>query len=287
MHRSHAHGDHVHDDQDDAAHDHADRPAPPSGGHGHGGHHHGHHHGHAHGPANYDSAFALGAAMNVAFVAIEAGAGWYADSVALLADAAHNLGDVAGLLLAWWVARLGRRPATATRTYGLRRASILGALANAAFLLVAAALLGAEALRRFGAPGEVPASIVIWTAAAGIAVNAATAALFYRGRHDDLNIRGAYLHMAADAAVSLGVVVSGVLIALTGWGGWTRRRGWRSRGSSPGAPGGCSATRWTCRSMPCRPGWMRRRSATRCAGCLGWRRCTTSTSGRSARRRPR
>jgi len=184
-------------------------------GHGHGhGHHHGH--GHSHAPADFGSAFAIGTALNLAFVAIEAGFGLAADSVALLADAGHNLSDVLGLLIAWGAATLSKRPASPRFTYGLKSSSILAALANALFLLVAVGGIAWEALRRVDSPPPVEGNTVIWVAAAGIVVNTATALLFARGREGDLNIRGAYLHMAADALVSAGVVVAGIAILWTG-----------------------------------------------------------------------
>ena len=143
--------------------------------------------------------------------------GLAAHSLALLADAGHNLSDVFGLLLAWWASRLVKTRPTARRTYGLGRSSILAALANAVFLLVAVGGITWEAVRRFSDPAPVAGSTVIWVAAVGIAVNLGTALLFMAGRKGDLNVRGAFLHMAADAAVSAGVVVAGVAILFTGW----------------------------------------------------------------------
>ena len=191
-------------------------------GHGHGrGHHHadghGHgHHGHSHAPADFGRAFAVGTALNLGFVAIEAGFGLAAGSVALLADAGHNLSDVLGLLIAWGAATLAKRPASPRFTYGLKSSSILAALANALFLLLAVGGIAWEAVRRIGSPPDVDGTTVVWVALAGIVVNTATALMFARGRKDDLNIRGAYLHMAADALVSAGVVVAGLLILWTG-----------------------------------------------------------------------
>ncbi|MHA6723404.1 cation diffusion facilitator family transporter [Sphingomonas sp. RS2018] len=180
-------------------------------------HSHGHHgHGHAHAPADFGRAFAIGTALNLGFVVVEAGFGIAADSVALLADAGHNLSDVLGLLIAWGAATLARRPASGRFTYGLKGSSILAALANAVLLLVATGAILWETLRRLGDPPAVGAQTVVWVALAGIAVNTATALMFARGRNGDLNIRGAYLHMAADAAVSAGVVVAGLLILWTG-----------------------------------------------------------------------
>jgi len=186
--------------------------------------HHGHHHdhgpgghGHDHGPANYDRAFLIGIVLNGGFVVVEAVYGVLSNSLALLADAGHNLGDVLSLVLAWGASALARRLPTARHTYGLRRSSILASLTNAALLLVAVGAIVWEAVRRFGTPEPVAESTVIVVAAIGIAINTATALMFMRGRHRDINIRGAFLHMAADAAVSLGVVLSAAAIMFTGW----------------------------------------------------------------------
>ena len=187
-----------------------------SHGHGHGHGHHGHGHAHSHAPADFGRAFAIGTALNLAFVAVEAGFGLAAHSVALLADAGHNLSDVLGLLIAWGAATLSKRPASPRFTYGLKSSSILAALANALFLLVAVGGITWEAIRRIGSPPAVDGATIIWVAAAGIVVNTATALMFARGREGDLNIRGAYLHMAADALVSAGVVVAGLAILWTG-----------------------------------------------------------------------
>ena len=179
-------------------------------------HDHAHGHAHGHAPANFDRAFAIGIALNLAFVAIEAFYGWQVDSLALLADAGHNLSDVAGLVLAWAGALAGRVQPDARHTYGFKRASILAAFANALLLLVAMGSLAWEAAGRLQAPHATHGLTIIAVAAVGILVNGATAWLFLRG-HDDLNLRSAYLHMAADALVSAGVVVAG---ALTLWLGW-------------------------------------------------------------------
>lgn len=178
--------------------------------------HRGHAH-HAHGPGDHGRAFALGVALNLGFVAVEAAAGVLAGSLALLADAGHNLSDVAGLLLAWGAATLARQPPTARRTYGYRRASVLAALANAVVLLMAVGAIVWEAVERLWSSAPVEATTVAVVAGVGVAINTATALLFLRGRAHDLNIRGAFLHMAADAAVSLGVVVAALGIAVTGW----------------------------------------------------------------------
>lgn len=176
------------------------------------------HHGHAHEPPRgHDRAFAVGVALNLGFVLIEFVAGIYADSLALIADAGHNLSDVLGLLLAWGAATLARQIPSERFTYGLRSSTILAALGNAAFLLLITGAIGWEAVQRFGNPQLVDQHVVIWVAAAGIVVNAATALMFMSGRKTDLNIRGAFLHMAADAGVSLGVVVAGLGMLATGW----------------------------------------------------------------------
>ena len=189
--------------------DHEHEPAGESGGHGH--------HHHAHGPANYDRAFAIGTALNLGFVLVEAAFGIIANSVALLADAGHNLSDVLALLLAWGAAWLTRRQPTSRHTYGFGSSSILASLINAMLLLVAVGAIAFEAIGRIFRPEPVAEFTVIWVAAAGILVNGATAWMFMRGRERDINIRGAYLHMASDAAVSAGVVVAAIAIWATGW----------------------------------------------------------------------
>lgn len=190
------------------AHDHH------AGDHGH-GHEHGK--GHAHGPPSNNTAFAVGIALNLGFVIAEVAYGLAANSLALLSDAGHNLSDVFGLLIAWGAIHLGKSLPTKRRTYGLRRSSILAALVNAVVLLVAVGGITWEAATRFPHPEPVMADTVIWVAAAGIAINAITAFLFMAGRKHDLNIRGAFLHMAGDAAISAGVVVAGLVIRTTGW----------------------------------------------------------------------
>ena len=193
------------------------------GGHHHHGHSHdhghGHHHGHAHAPASFDRAFAIGIALNIAYVVAEAGAGMWTGSVALLADAGHNLSDVLGLAVAWGGAALARSAPTKRFTYGLKGSTILAALANALFLLVALGAIVLEAVQRLDDPPIVAGLTVSIVASIGIAVNALTAWLFARGRKGDINIRGAYLHMVSDAAVSAGVVVAGIVIWFTaiGW----------------------------------------------------------------------
>jgi cobalt-zinc-cadmium efflux system protein len=181
---------------------------------------HHHHHGglgHAHLPASFGRAFAIGTALNIGYVIVQVIFGIAAHSLALVADAGHNLGDVLGLLLAWGASYLTKQPATDQRTYGMRRSSILAALANAIFLLIAVGGISWEAIRRFGDKSAVAGWTVIWVAAIGVIVNLGTALLFQAGRERDLNIRGAFLHMAADAAVSFGVVIAGVIILFTGW----------------------------------------------------------------------
>jgi cobalt-zinc-cadmium efflux system protein len=189
-------------------------------GHDHGVHNHRHaHHGHDHHtPGEHDLAFALGAGINLAFALGEIGFGFAANSVALIADAVHNLGDVLGLLLGWAAVWLHRRPPTSNRTYGWGRFSILAALANAAVLLVSVGAIAIEALHRMHTPAPVASGTVMAVAAIGILVNGGSALMFLRGRHGDLNIRAQYLHLAADAAVSLGVVVAALGMRLTGWG---------------------------------------------------------------------
>lgn len=175
------------------------------------------HGGHNHGPMRYDRAFAIGVSLNVGFAAAELGFGFVSQSLALVADAGHNFSDVAGLLIAWFAAWIARRPATELRTYGYRRASILAALANAALLIFAVVWIVVEAVQRFMSPAPVATFTVIVIAAIGVVVNTATALMFLRGREHDINIQGAYLHMVADAAVSVGVVIAGIAIYFTNW----------------------------------------------------------------------
>ena len=200
---SHAHHDHDHD-----GHDH--------GGHAH-DHGHDHGHGHVHAPASFGRAFAIGITLNTALVVAEAIYGYLANSTALLADAGHNLSDVLGLVVAWAASIAARRAPSGRFTYGLRASTILAALANAVFLLVATGAIGWEAILRLREPEPIAGVTVMVVAGIGILINGFTALLFARGRKDDINIEGAYLHMAADAAVSLGVVVSAALIIWTGW----------------------------------------------------------------------
>lgn len=170
----------------------------------------------SHAPANFNTAFAIGIGLNTAYVLFEVAFGIMGHSLALLADAGHNVSDVLGLLLAWGASAMAKSVPTKRRTYGLRSTSILAALFNAIFLLIAVGGIAWEAVRRFKAPTEVSASTVIWVSLLGIAINSATALMFMSGRKSDLNIRGAFLHMAADAAISAGVVLAGVAILWTG-----------------------------------------------------------------------
>ena len=179
------------------------------------GHDH-HHHGHDHEAADFGRAFAIGIGLNAVFVVVEAGCGFYADSLALLTDAGHNLGDVLGLVVAWGASRLSQWQPTPRFTFGFRKSSVLAALLNALFLLVSIGAISWEAVGRLREPAQVQSATMIAVAAVGIVINTATALLFMRGRKGDLNIRGAFLHMLADAAVSAGVVVAGLLIAWTG-----------------------------------------------------------------------
>ncbi len=198
---------HAHRDHDDSSHDHSHHaPDPSTGGHGH-----------AHGPADYGRAFAIGVALNLAYVVVQAVYGVLANSVALLADAAHNLSDVLGLVLAWGASVLVRRLPSQRFTYGLRKSSVLAALVNAGLLLLVTGAIAWEALQRFMQPVAAHGLTIVWVAAGGILVNGGTALMFLSGRKDDLNIRGAFLHMTADAVVSLGVVLAGLGIIYTGW----------------------------------------------------------------------
>ena len=186
--------------------------------HDHAGHAaHAHGHSHAHGPADYGRAFAIGVALNLSFVLAEAVFGVIGHSLALLADAGHNISDVLGMLMAWGATALARRRPSARFTYGLRSSSILAALANAVFLLVVTGGIAGEAIQRLLHPTPVASGIVIGVAAFGVAINTGTALLFMAGRKGDLNIRAAFLHMASDAAVSLGVVLAGIGMLFTGW----------------------------------------------------------------------
>jgi cobalt-zinc-cadmium efflux system protein len=179
-------------------------------------HEHSHRHDHHAPPAN-NAAFAIGVALNLGFVSAEVIYGLAAHSLALLSDAGHNMSDVFGLLIAWGALHLGKSRPTKRHTYGLRRSSILAALTNAVVLLLVVGAITWEAFGRLLHPEPVAGSTVMWVAAAGILVNGASALLFMAGRERDLNIRGAFAHMASDAAVSVGVVLIGLTIRLTGW----------------------------------------------------------------------
>ncbi len=188
-----------------------------SHGHSHGhAHGHSHGHGHSHAPASYGRAFAIGIVLNSVFVGIEAVYGFLSGSMALVADAGHNLSDVLSLVIAWGASVMTARPASSRFTYGYKSSSILAALVNAGLLLVAIGAILIETMRRFYVPAHVEGMTMIVVAGIGVIINTATALLFMSGRKNDLNIRGAFMHMAADALVSVGVVVAGILILLTG-----------------------------------------------------------------------
>ena len=184
--------------------------------HDHHAHDHGNARGHAHAPLDYGRAFVIGIALNLAYVAAEAGVGLVSGSLALLADAGHNLGDVLGLALSWGATVLSRRQPSQRFTYGLRSSSILAALANAIVLLVITGGITWEALWRLLHPIPVSGGAIAWVAAIGIVVNGATALLFARGRDQDLNIKSAFMHLMADTLVAAWVVIAGIAIALTG-----------------------------------------------------------------------
>lgn len=174
-------------------------------------------HSHVHAPASFGRAFAIGISLNVVYVVIEAVFGFMSDSLALLADAGHNLSDVFGLLLAWGASYLAQRGPTNRRTYGYKSTSTLAAMANGVLLLLATGAIGWESFTRLLHPEPVQTTTMLWVAAAGVLVNGATALLFMSGRKNDINIRGAFIHMAADALVTLGVIVAALLIMATGW----------------------------------------------------------------------
>ena len=174
-----------------------------------------HSHSHAHAPKDFNRAFAIGVVLNLALVIAQVVFGLIAHSLALVADAGHNFADVLGLVLAWWASRLVKSIPTKKHTYGLRSVSILAALANAVLLLATMGAVAWEAIVRLENPPHVEGTIVIWVAALGIVVNGVSALLFFSGRKNDLNVRGAFLHLAADAGVSVGVVLAGIAILLT------------------------------------------------------------------------
>lgn len=208
----HQHG-HDHDDKHGHEHAHA-HDKEHSHGHSHG---HGHHHHHHGDPNSQGRAFAIAIALNAVFVAVEFFYGFLANSSALMADAGHNLSDVLGLALAWGAAILAKRAPNERYTYGLRSSSMLAALFNAMLLMAACGAIGFEAVRQLLSPTPVAGATVSAVAAVGIAVNGFSAWLFMHGSKDDINIRGAYLHLAADAAISLGVLLSGLAVMWTGW----------------------------------------------------------------------
>jgi cobalt-zinc-cadmium efflux system protein len=213
-----AHGPEADDAHSERGHDHA--------AHDHSGRSHGHSHGHSHGipkPGQANRAFFISVVLNVAFVVVEVAYGLGAQSLALLADAGHNLSDVLGLLLAWGASLLCERRPTARRTFGWRRSSILAALSNALVLLLTCGGIAWEAIQRLQNPTPVATNTVMAVAAIGIVINTISALVLMRSAgasehgSEDLNLRGAILHMASDAAVSLGVVLAGLAIVLTGW----------------------------------------------------------------------
>jgi cobalt-zinc-cadmium efflux system protein len=178
---------------------------------------HNHEHAHAHSATDYNRIFVIAVALNLGFVGVEATYGFLANSLALLADAGHNLSDVLGLALAWGASVLARRQPSLRRTYGLRRSSILAALLNAFLILVAVGAIALEAIQRFSNPGPVVGETIIWVAAIGVVINTVSALLFMAGQKEDLNLRAAFQHLASDAAVSLGTVLAGATLLATGW----------------------------------------------------------------------
>jgi len=212
-----------------AGHSHAHDAAGHGSGHGHAGH--------SHAPADFGRAFLIGIVLNTAFVAVEAFYGFLSGSMALVADAGHNLSDVLSLILAWGAATLAKRPPSERFTYGFKGSTILAALTNAMLLFVALGVILTETVQRLADPQPIEPGTVMIVAGIGIVINTATALLFLRGRKSDINIRGAFLHMAADALVSVGVVIAGalvwwtgalwidpvtslVIVAIIGWGTW-------------------------------------------------------------------
>lgn len=182
-------------------------------------HHHPGHHDHHHERriTSLNTAFIVGIALNLLFVAVEAGIGFYYNSMGLLSDAGHNLSDVASLLLAMLAFRLAQAPATARYTYGYKKSTVLISLLNSMILLVAVGVIVAESIGRMIHPAPVEGAAIAWTAGVGVLINGFTAWLFLKDKDRDLNVKGAYLHMAADALVSVGVVISGIVISFTGW----------------------------------------------------------------------
>ncbi len=205
----HGHGGHDHDHAHDEGH-----------GHAHGAEHSGgafpHHHHHGSPKGRFETPIVIAIVLNLVFVGVEGVFGWLSNSIALIADAGHNFSDVLGLIAAWGAMALSRRPAGARFTYGLGRSSVLAALGNAVLLLVACGAIAWEAIGRFVAPPPVAGVTVMWVAGAGILINGVSAWLLHAGHQEDMNVRAAFLHMAADAAVSVGVVISGFIILKTG-----------------------------------------------------------------------
>lgn len=208
--------EHIHDHHDDDHHDHS-----LDHGHGHGNHAHGHHHHHATLTADKNGhlnrAFKLGIALNLAYVIIEGAFGFISDSMGLLSDAGHNLSDVASLFIALIAFKASQRKPNERYTYGYRKATVEASVLNAIILYVAVALILFESIEKFFRPSEVDGGMVAWVAGAGVIVNGLTTWLFMKDSKRDLNVKGAYLHMAADTLVSVGVVVSGIIIHFTGW----------------------------------------------------------------------
>ena len=201
---------HTHDhNHSDHNHDH--------GGHDHGHHHHGHGHHHHAVPANAGTAFLVGIALNGFYVVIQAITGLYSHSMAMLADAGHNLSDVAALALSFWALSWAKKKSTASFTYGYKKTTILAALTNAVVLLVTIGVLGYESVVRIFAPQPVEGGTVAIVAGIGIVINLGSAMLFFRDKDHDLNTKGAFLHLLTDALVSLAVVVAGIIIKFTGW----------------------------------------------------------------------
>ena len=178
---------------------------------------HSHSHSHSHQHNNYSKAFLIGIILNLSYILIEVFYGLMINSMALLADAGHNFSDVLGLLLAWGAAYLAKTTTTEKRTYGFRKSTILAALFNAILLMIAVGAITFEAVRKLIQPEPVVGTTMMIVAGIGVVINAVTAMVFMKGREKDLNIKGAFLHMAADAGVSLGVVVAGFIIYSTGW----------------------------------------------------------------------
>ena len=198
-------GDHSHDHTQSNSHDHD---------HGHAG---GFFHSHSHEITNYSRAFVIGIALNLIYVVIEMAYGFFSHSLALIADAGHNFSDVVGLALALVAIKLSDRKPSSKYTYGLKRTSILASLANAVLLLVSVGVILLESVKKLITPDEVQSNTMIGVATVGIVINTATALMFMRGQKEDLNVKGAYLHLVADALLSVGVVLTGIAIRFTGW----------------------------------------------------------------------